>query len=159
MKLEVQGSAFLTLTILTVALHFEMKWEMALLTSCVILLSLLLHEFGHWLIAMWHGVPVKKIGLNMFGGYTVRSYSNERVTEIQSALAGPMVNLLLAMVFSSIAGEPWQSVAKINLIIGVSNLLPIPPSDGWKILKEVGIALHVPKHVTSASMLVIRRYP
>jgi Zn-dependent protease len=145
MKIEIEGSAILPLLVLTVALQFQMGWGMALLTSCLILLSLLVHEFGHWSIAMRHGVTVKKIGLSMLGGYTVRHYSNDRIAEIESALAGPVANLVLAMLLSSFAGEPWQFIAKINLIIGFSNLVPIPPSDGWKILKEIAMAFDVHK--------------
>jgi len=56
------------------------------------------------------------------------------------SLAGPVTNLLLAIVFSQLIRfqvEPialWTQIAYINIILAIFNLIPIAPLDGEKIL-------------------------
>lgn len=49
------------------------------------------------------------------------------------SVAGPIVNIILAFVFSAIPGTIFQQIAYINAFLAVFNLLPIPPLDGSKI--------------------------
>lgn len=62
-----------------------------------------------------------------------------------TALAGPLSNFLLAILLSIIFKYIWQFlpqeilqlfiwIIEINLVLGVFNLLPLPPLDGSKIL-------------------------
>lgn len=78
----------------------------------------------------------------------------------KSAVAGPLANILLALIFGLIlrfgigiipepAGIVFAYIVQINLILAIFNLLPIPPLDGSHILftflpnvaKEMKIAL------------------
>lgn len=51
----------------------------------------------------------------------------------QIALAGPLVNLALAVVLAFV----WPQAATINFALGFINLLPIYPLDGWVVLHTI----------------------
>ncbi len=48
----------------------------------------------------------------------------------QIALAGPLVNLMLAAALWAV----WPKAAYTNLVIGAFNLIPVPPLDGWWVM-------------------------
>jgi len=108
-----------------------------LLATAFIAFSLLLHELGHVLVALAHGVKVKRIGFAAAGGYTVREFSGRRWVEAQSAAAGPLVNLLLFLLFSLAGGPVAYALAKANLVLGIGNLIPFPRSDGGRLWKAI----------------------
>jgi Zn-dependent protease len=141
MKILLRKSTFISIVALSAILSGSMSLGDAFCAACLIMLSLLLHECGHVLIARRHGVAVEAIGISWLGGFTIRQYSGNRVVEIQSALAGPTVNLLLASLLSHLPGHLWQTLASVNLLLGLTNLIPVPPADGWKIVKELQGAL------------------
>ena len=91
--------------------------------------AMVLHECGHIGTALICGVKVKKVGLSRRGLYTVRE-AGPKWSNIAVSAAGPMVNLLLAIAL-------WNSLtlfAEVNLVACIYNLLPIPKSDGTRIL-------------------------
>ncbi len=100
-----------------------------LLTMLMGIPAMLLHEFGHIAAALLCGVKVKKMGLSRTGLYTVRE-AGPRWANLCVSLAGPLFNLLLAIAFREIL----PSFAWVNLIACCYNLLPIPNSDGRRIL-------------------------
>lgn len=66
------------------------------------------------------------------------------------ALAGPAANIALAVVFGGLMQLAWQTqlgtpalleffgvIVRINLLLGIFNLVPIPPLDGSKLLFAV----------------------
>ncbi len=62
------------------------------------------------------------------------------------SLAGPLSNLLLAVLFmlpikfglvSGVVADVWLKAVIINLVLAVFNLLPIPPLDGSKVVASV----------------------
>ena len=91
--------------------------------------AMLLHECGHIALARLCGVKVKKVGLSKTGLYTVRE-PGPRWANLVISAAGPLVNLLLAIALKSVL----PSFAWVNLIAFGYNLLPIPNSDGSRIL-------------------------
>jgi Zn-dependent protease len=107
---------------------------MAILTSILITMlwgipAMLLHEAGHIVAALWCGVKVKKVGLSRTGLYTVRE-AGPRWSNLGISLAGPLFNLCLAFAFKDVA----PTFAWVNCVACVFNLLPIPNSDGSRIL-------------------------
>ncbi len=137
MKLQVNPSAVLLFIGLVAIFSLSMNMSTAIAASTLVLASLVLHELGHVLVAVVHGVPVREVGIRFLGAFTIRQHSGSRMVEVQSALAGPAVNLILAAILTKIPGEPWQMMSAINLVLGVTNLIPIRPADGWKVWKEL----------------------
>ncbi len=93
------------------------------------------HEAGHVTCARLLGLKVRRLGLNWHGPYVVRE-QGDPLQNLAVSLAGPLMNLLLA---GSMALAPWLGVPAVifglyNLVLGVYNLLPIPCSDGRRIL-------------------------
>jgi stage IV sporulation protein FB len=100
-----------------------------LLTMLMGIPAMLLHEFGHIAAALMCGVKVKKVGLSRTGLYTVRE-PGPKWANLCVSLAGPLFNLALAIAMRDILpGFAW-----VNLIACLYNLLPIPHSDGRRIL-------------------------
>jgi len=94
-----------------------------------ILTSLLGFTFGWAKPVQWNPYNVK----------------NRRVGEFLISLAGPMSNILIAVIFGfiirfapEIASPSFLAISKyivaINITLAIFNLIPIPPLDGSKIL-------------------------
>lgn len=120
----------------------------AFATSIVFFISIILHELGHSVVAIRNGIEVKSITLFIFGG--VASSEREADTpllEFKIAIAGPVVSLLLALLFWYLRdwlgreGAPlyvaldW--LATINLVIGLFNLIPGFPLDGGRVFRAI----------------------
>ena len=88
-------------------------------------LGLIAHEAGHIAAAWFFHVRVKGLGISWLGPYTRRERTRGW-REVLICLAGPAVNLALAM----LAWNRWRMFAEWNLVLGVVNLLPISNSDG-----------------------------
>jgi Zn-dependent protease len=91
--------------------------------------AMVLHECGHVVTALLCGVKVKRVGVCSRGLYTVRE-PGPKWSNIAVSAAGPLVNLVLAVAL-------WNSMttfAEVNVIACLYNLLPIPNSDGSRIL-------------------------
>jgi Zn-dependent protease len=91
--------------------------------------AMVLHECGHVVTALMCGVKVKRVGLCRKGFYTVRE-PGPKWSNVAVSAAGPLINLILAIMF-------WNSMttfAEVNLVACLYNLLPIPNSDGTRIL-------------------------
>lgn len=85
------------------------------------LVALLVHECGHLICAQWVGIKVKAFGVNGRGLY-LRREAGSPSASLQVALAGPLANLFVAMIS--------PSVALANLVLAISNLIPLFGSDG-----------------------------
>jgi len=98
--------------------------------------SLLLHEVGHMLTAILLRVPVREFGMCWSGAYNRRAYARRRRDEVLISAAGPLMNLLLMvpLLYLPVAGT---KVALCNLLLCVVNLLPLPSSDGMRILRTM----------------------
>ena len=118
-----------------------------------LLLSVLLHELGHSLVAMAFGCRVKDITLMMMGGCaSMLSMPRKAWQEFLMAFAGPLVSLALAIVGFVVSDghidrhlniyckpgffyEFVMRVGVLNAILFVFNLLPAFPMDGGRILR------------------------
>ena len=91
--------------------------------------AMFFHECGHIGIALFCGVKIKKVGLSWMGLYTVRE-AGPNWANLCVSFAGPAVNFLLAFALrNTLPGFAW-----VNLVAALFNLLPIPNSDGSRIL-------------------------
>lgn len=120
----------------------------AVVTSLLFFASVVLHELGHSLVAIARGIRVRSITLFIFGGVAeTEKEADSPSTEFWVAIAGPLVSLFLAAVFSllnhlfgpysSIAAESFDWLSSINLIIAIFNLVPGFPLDGGRVLRAL----------------------
>ena len=111
-------------------------WQLGLPLGALLLTSLLLHEMGHILAAALLKVPVREFGLELRGTYVRRAQATRRRDEILIAASGPLMNLLVVVPFIFVPRLGPQ-LAMCNLMLGVVNLLPLPSSDGQRILRNL----------------------
>jgi Zn-dependent protease/predicted transcriptional regulator len=117
------------------------------MTSLLFFGSLVIHEIAHSLMAKHYKIPVVSITLFVFGGVSRLTRDPGRaVEEFNIAVAGPISSLLLAggfglvykhagsnLVLSTLAG----SLAWINFILALFNLIPGFPLDGGRVFRAV----------------------
>jgi Zn-dependent protease len=131
---------------------------LSILLLCALLVCLALHELGHSVVATRLGVPVTEILLLPIGG--VARLSNEPrkpLHELVIALAGPLVNLIIALVLllalehyripldasvlmslsQSSPGALLHALFWGNAILAVFNLLPALPMDGGLVFRAL----------------------
>jgi Zn-dependent protease len=82
------------------------------------------------------GVPVREFGLKLAGAYIRRAYATRRRDEIFIAASGPLTNLLLVIPLHFIP-QVGSQLALCNLLLGVVNLIPMPSSDGLRIMRAL----------------------
>jgi len=125
------------LVLLCVALGVRLGgWQLGVPEGALFLGSLLLHEAGHILAAAILRVPVREFGLELRGTYVRRAQATRRRDEILIAASGPLMNLLVVVPFIFVPRLGPQ-LAMCNLMLGVVNLLPLPSSDGQRILRNL----------------------
>jgi len=120
-------------------------WAKGLVASLLFFVSILLHELGHAVVALRHGLRTRSITLFIFGGVAqLEKDPKDGRAELWMAAAGPLVSLALAGLFYAFASLPFvgasaAAVAKylalINLILALFNLVPAFPMDGGRLLR------------------------
>lgn len=117
-------------------------------------LCVLLHEFGHSLMAKRFGVKTRDITLLPIGGVArlERIPENPR-QELLVTLAGPAVNVAIAAVLFlvlAVTGEAtpletltltrgsfWERLLLFNVVVVIFNMLPAFPMDGGRALRAL----------------------
>jgi Zn-dependent protease/CBS domain-containing protein len=120
-------------------------WVKGLVASLLFFVSILLHELGHAVVALRHGLRTRSITLFIFGGVAqLENDPKDGRAEFRMAAAGPLVSLALAGLFYVCATLPFvgpsaaavaRYLALINLILAVFNLVPAFPMDGGRLLR------------------------
>jgi Zn-dependent protease/CBS domain-containing protein len=117
---------------------------MAIVAAVLFFASLLLHELGHSWVARREGMEINGITLWLFGGVSeFKTRFPSAGAEFRIAIAGPLVSLLLGLIFVliALAGLPsavdgvaaW--LGYINLTLLAFNLIPALPLDGGRVLR------------------------
>jgi len=130
-----------------------LRWTTAALTSILFFLSVLAHEVAHSLVARARDLPVKTITLFVFGGVSEMDDEPAHAsTEFLVAAVGPLTSLVLGgafLVIGRAAGQGVQALyaltnllGRINISLGVFNLIPGFPLDGGRVLRAALWALH-----------------
>jgi Zn-dependent protease/CBS domain-containing protein len=128
------------------------------LVIVVLFLCVLLHEFGHSLVAQRLGLEIRSITLLPLGGVSnLESLPEKPADEVKITLAGPLVNVVLAPIFFGVGlllgavprmpanvitgigsvGEFFFYLGYLNVVLAVFNLIPAFPLDGGRILRAL----------------------
>jgi Zn-dependent protease/CBS domain-containing protein len=134
---------------------------LATVSALLFFLSILLHEFGHAVVAIRNGIPIQGIDLWLFGGVAkLGRDSDSPGVEFRVAVAGPIVTLVIAalcMGLGALISSPEEVLdssrfedstsgatlavlgylASINIIVLVFNLIPGFPLDGGRIARAI----------------------
>lgn len=95
------------------------------------LFSAVLHEGGHLLALRLMKIRVEGIRGEL-GGFVIQTRGLSYGQELMTAAAGPLVNLLLFMLWGR--GDPVMAL--VNGVLLCYNLLPFYPMDGGRILRS-----------------------
>jgi Zn-dependent protease/predicted transcriptional regulator len=126
-----------------------LSYALGLASALLLFVSILLHEFGHALVARRHGIEVEEIDLWLLGGVSkMRDEAHDPDTELRYALAGPAVTAVIALLFAAISlalPASTSSVVRalidyqllVNVLILGFNLLPAFPLDGGRVLRSL----------------------
>lgn len=125
-----------------------------------IFVCVLLHELGHALVAKRYGVMTRDITLYPMGGVAALEGRPKPNEEFWIALAGPLVNVAIAIVLGAIV--LWQDkrlppltmslqglgfiegLYVANVILPVFNMIPAFPMDGGRVLRAF-LAMNIPE--------------
>ena len=149
---------FLLLLVWIGAVYYQQGGADAALFGVVFISSVfacvLLHELGHALAARRYGIRTPDITLLPIGGLARLERMPEKpMQEIVIAIAGPLVNVVIAAVLIMILGGlPMTTeidigettmtgflsqLAAVNIILVLFNMIPAFPMDGGRVLRAV----------------------
>lgn len=129
------------------ALYSVAFWT--LIFACV-----LMHEFGHSLVAQSYGLTVASIILLPIGGVSqITEIPRDPKKEVAITIAGPIVNFLIAGIlllvgkmldpslqFTQVSLQSGSMIVDLfwaNVMLGLFNIVPAYPMDGGRILRGV----------------------
>jgi Zn-dependent protease/CBS domain-containing protein len=125
----------------------SMRWVLGSAAAVGLFVGVLLHEFGHSLVAMRYGYEIESITLWLFGGVArFTEIPEDWKQEFNIAIAGPVVSVLIGVVsyvgFVALPlGDPALFVlgylALTNVALAVFNMLPGFPMDGGRVLRAL----------------------
>ena len=131
----------------------EAAWN-GLIFILLLFLCVLAHEFGHIFTARAFGVQTPDVTLLPIGGVArLERIPEEPFQEFLIAIAGPAVNVVIALVLMVVAGAHMggkylaavesssvsmvDRLASVNLFLAVFNMIPAFPMDGGRVLRSL----------------------
>ncbi len=145
-------------------------WIMGLVTALAFFACIVLHELGHAIVARSRGMPIAGITLFLFGGVAELQGEPESAgTEFAMAIAGPIVSVVLGIVFGVLAWSGYYAhwapvvvmvlayLALINLFVLAFNLVPAFPLDGGRVLALHPVGSH--RQFAAVNLLGVARRP
>jgi stage IV sporulation protein FB len=120
----------------------------------LLFLCVLLHEFGHALAARRYGIRTPDITLLPIGGVArLERMPDNPTQELVISIAGPLVNVAIAIVLWIILGAPGrlgdflvpsdhfgallERLLSVNVMLVAFNLIPAFPMDGGRVLRAI----------------------
>lgn len=122
------------------------SWLFNIEFALAIIISLLIHEYGHIWAMKRAGLKVKGVYLIPFlGGVAVSERFQTRWQEFKIAIAGPFVGTLGAvfawLLWLQTGHDFFALLTALGLLINLFNLLPIVPLDGGQVVKAAVFSL------------------
>ena len=119
-------------------------WTKGVLAALLLFASVAFHELAHSYVAQKYHLTIESITLFIFGGVAqMKGDPPSPRAEFWIAIAGPLSSFFLSAVFfllmMSTAGgikALFSYVARLNLILGIFNLIPGFPMDGGRVLRS-----------------------
>ncbi|MGL5821474.1 MAG: site-2 protease family protein, partial [Sarcina sp.] len=105
--------------------------------------SIILHEFFHFLIAKKLGSHMVNFKVHPLGAtLEIEDYEGLEINdEIFICLAGPIFNIIVAVIslilFITCSDLFFINIFEVNIVLGIMNLLPAHPLDGAKIIRAI----------------------
>ncbi len=123
-------------------------WLLGLAAALGLFGGVLLHEFGHSLVAMRYGYEIDSITLWLLGGLaSFTEFPENWKHEFWIAVAGPIVSIAVGVacyavfVFAPTGADAvlfvFGYLALLNVILAVFNMLPAFPMDGGRVLRAL----------------------
>jgi len=124
-------------------------WGLGFAAALLLFASVLVHELAHALTARGRGIPVERITLFIFGGVAeMRMEAKRPIDEFVLTIVGPLTSLAMAGLFWGLgrgaiaAGADGAALlattlARLNLILAIFNMVPAFPLDGGRVLRSV----------------------
>jgi len=124
------------------------QWYLGAAAAVGLFFCVLLHEFGHSLVAMRFGYEIESITLWLFGGVArFTDIPEDWKQELLIAVAGPIVSVALGVAsygaFLAVpdglapVGFVLAYLALTNVALAVFNMLPGFPMDGGRVLRAL----------------------
>ncbi|MDR5672796.1 CBS domain-containing protein [Halalkaliarchaeum sp. AArc-GB] len=124
------------------------QWVLGLVAAIGLFVGVLLHEFGHSLVAMRYGYEIDSITLWLLGGLaSFTDFPEDWKHEFWIAIAGPVVSVAVGVVAyvgflltpSGLDGVAFVLgyLALLNVVLAVFNMLPGFPMDGGRVLRAL----------------------
>lgn len=117
---------------------------MGISAALLLFLSVLAHELSHSFVARFFRLKIDRIYLFFFGGISqIHEDGLTPKSEMLMAVAGPVFSLVFALICAMLVplihSPPVSTVvaylARINLMLGLFNLLPGFPLDGGRVVR------------------------
>lgn len=130
MKIKINIQIFAIIIILIITKQIEIYvWLM---------LFAFIHEMAHMIVGLILKLKPKTFEIQPFGvGIIFESFENSERNKIIIALAGPITNILIALIFIFIKIKVQTTIVNVNILLAMFNLIPIYPIDGGRILKAI----------------------
>ncbi|MFO8116259.1 MAG: M50 family metallopeptidase [Halorubrum sp.] len=123
-------------------------WALGLAAALGLFVGVLLHEFGHSIVAMRYGYEIESITLWLLGGLaSFTEFPEDWKHEFWIAIAGPVVSVavgavcyvvfVVAPVGSDAVLFVFGYLALLNVVLAGFNMLPAFPMDGGRVLRAL----------------------
>ncbi|MFD1570863.1 CBS domain-containing protein [Halorubrum laminariae] len=123
-------------------------WVLGLAAALGLFGGVLLHEFGHSVVAMRYGYEIESITLWLLGGLAnFAEFPEDWKHEFWIAVAGPIVSVAVGVVcyavfaFAPVGADAvlfvFGYLALLNVVLAGFNMLPAFPMDGGRVLRAL----------------------
>lgn len=120
-------------------------WIKGVIAALLLFVSVAFHELAHSFVAKKYKITIESITLFIFGGVAqMKGEPPSPRAEFWIAVAGPLSSFILAILFFFITLNTGGGVkalfsylTRINLILGLFNLIPGFPMDGGRVLRSI----------------------